>query len=99
MVLLDANIFFGLVTETVRLLQFGKEIPDLLLVGVGYPDETQHLGLRSRDLTPNPDDKYTHEWLNKVSNEIAAPVHCVNFLDRVLYLKAILYRLLLFPLQ
>jgi hypothetical protein len=67
--LLDANIFFGMVTETVRLLQNGKEIPDLLNVGIGYPDDRQHLGLRSRDLTPTPDDEYTQEWLKNKSNE------------------------------
>lgn len=65
--LLDANIFFGLVTETTRLLQFGKEIPDCVLVGIGYPDDAQHLGLRYRDLTPTRDDQGVREFLDKVS--------------------------------
>jgi len=54
--LLDANIFFGLVTDTVRLLQFGHEIPELVLVGIGYPDDDQHLTLRNRDYGPTPYD-------------------------------------------
>ena len=54
--LLDANIFFGLVTDAVRLLQFGQEIPELVLVGIGYPDDTQHLTLRNRDYGPTPYD-------------------------------------------
>lgn len=54
--LLDANIFFGLVTETARLLQFGQEIPELVVVGIGYPDDAQHLTLRNRDYGPTPYD-------------------------------------------
>jgi len=52
--LLDANIFFWLVTDTVRLLQFGHEIPELVLVGIGYPDDDQHLTLRNRDYALHP---------------------------------------------
>jgi len=37
--LLDANIFFGLVTDTARLLQYGEEIPEIVIVGIGYPDD------------------------------------------------------------
>jgi predicted alpha/beta superfamily hydrolase len=54
--LLDANIFFGLMTDTARLLQFGHEIPELILVGIGYPDDDQHLTLRNRDYGPTPYD-------------------------------------------
>lgn len=50
--LTDANIFFGLFAETSWLLQYGKEIPEIIVVGIGYPDETKHLELRNRDLTP-----------------------------------------------
>lgn len=52
--LLDANIFFGIVTDTARLLQFGQEIPELVIVGIGYPDDRKHLHLRSRDYLPTP---------------------------------------------
>ena len=73
-VLLDANIIFGMTTEIIRLLQFGDEIADILIVGIGYPDEDQHLGLRSRDLTPTPDDLYTQHWLHKASQRRATPI-------------------------
>jgi predicted alpha/beta superfamily hydrolase len=72
--LLDANIFFGLVTETARLLRFGGEIPDGLIVGIGYLDDAQHLGLRTRDLTPVPDDEGSREWLAKMSEGREVPI-------------------------
>jgi predicted alpha/beta superfamily hydrolase len=64
--LLDANIFFGLVTETARLLQFGKEIPDCVIVGIGYPDDAQHLTLRNRDYIPPPDEAFLQDKSNDV---------------------------------
>jgi hypothetical protein len=54
--LLDANIFFGLVTDAARLLQFGQGIPEIVIVGIGYPNDTQHLTLRNRDYGPTPYD-------------------------------------------
>jgi len=72
--LLDANIFFGLVTETARLLYFGAEIPDCIIVGVGYPADDQHLGLRFRDLTPTPDETGTREFLARVSQGRKTPI-------------------------
>lgn len=50
--LTDADIFFGLVRDTIGLLRFGDEIPEIILAGVGYPEGADHLSLRSRDLTP-----------------------------------------------
>jgi len=55
--LTDANIFFALVTQTIRLLNFNQEIPPVILVAVGYPRDEDHLTLRERDLTPTPWDK------------------------------------------
>jgi len=52
--LMDANIFFGLVAGTAHLLQFGDEIPQAIVVGVGYPDGADHLTLRNRDYCPTP---------------------------------------------
>lgn len=49
---MDGNIFFGLVNDTVRLLEFGKEIEDLIVVGVGYELEENHMTLRNRDYLP-----------------------------------------------
>ncbi len=54
--LLDANIFFGLFTDTVRLLQYGQEIPDVIIVGIGYPEGKDHLYLRNRDFGPTSYD-------------------------------------------
>lgn len=54
--LLDANIFFNLVTDTARLLQFGQEIPESIIVGIGYPDDSKHLHLRCRDYLPTKND-------------------------------------------
>lgn len=50
--LTDANIFFGLVSETAWLLQYGKEMPEVIIVGIGYPDDSAHMTLRERDLAP-----------------------------------------------
>lgn len=50
--LLDANVYFSIVAGTAKLLQFGKEIPDVVIIGVGYPDNSKHLYLRNRDYLP-----------------------------------------------
>lgn len=54
---LDGNGEFGTVTETVRMAQFGGELPPAIVVGIGYPvggmEET--LNLRMRDYTPTSD--------------------------------------------
>lgn len=73
--LTDGNIFFGLVTETLRLLQFGKELPDMIVVGIGYPDDSAHLSLRNRDLTPTPYNVSgsagrASDFLDFISNEL-----------------------------
>jgi predicted alpha/beta superfamily hydrolase len=51
---LDANICFGLAADVVISLIFGGEIPEIILVGVGYPIKSYRdwLTLRARDLTP-----------------------------------------------
>jgi predicted alpha/beta superfamily hydrolase len=52
----DANAEFGLVVETARLLAAGKDIPDLVIVGIGYPNPGQGFAAsgvpRTYDLTP-----------------------------------------------
>lgn len=60
---LDANAEFGTVVETARLLAFGRAIPDLVVVGIGYPKPGQgfraaNVG-RTLDLTPTADP----EWI------------------------------------
>lgn len=71
---LDANLFFGMVTDIAHLLQTGDEIPACIIVGIGYPDDTQHLGLRIRDLTPVCDDASHCAWLKKVSQAKKVPI-------------------------
>lgn len=54
---LDGNGFFALATETHRLLRLDGEVPELIIVGVGYPigSFAQTSGVRWRDYTPSPD--------------------------------------------
>lgn len=52
--LLDANLFFGTAVEAVRLMQLGGELPQMIIVGVGYPtnDVMLFAAKRQFDLTP-----------------------------------------------
>jgi len=70
--LLDANGNFGVVTETVRTLQFGGQFPELLIVGIGYPVNRfrETVFLRGRDMSPTENN----EWLQRVSKEIQLPL-------------------------
>lgn len=54
---LDANSFFGTVTETIRVLRIGKEFPKVLIVGVGYAEDGYIKG-RFRDYSPTPKDDF-----------------------------------------
>lgn len=72
---LDANIFFALASDTVRLLEFGKEIPDLIVVGIGYEVEEEHMRLRNRDYLPtsHPDSQGSggaENFINYLSLEL-----------------------------
>jgi predicted alpha/beta superfamily hydrolase len=51
---LDANICFGLAADVVTSLLFGEEIPDIIVVGIGYPIKSyaEWGKLRARDFTP-----------------------------------------------
>jgi predicted alpha/beta superfamily hydrolase len=61
--MLDANSEFGIVTQILRLMRITKELPDMVVVGIGYPEEKDKIiwALRSRDLTPTPDPEYDKE--------------------------------------
>lgn len=52
---LDGNGMFALAAQTVRLLEIGKELPPLLIVGVGYAADSMKdvMTKRMRDLTPS----------------------------------------------
>ena len=57
--LLDANWYFGMVTELTRIMALCGRFPETIIVGIGYPIDVhshaafkQVAALRSRDLTP-----------------------------------------------
>jgi hypothetical protein len=52
--LLDGNGTFGLVKPIVEILQVFQNVPSVIIVAVGYPQQTymETLALRGRDLTP-----------------------------------------------
>ncbi len=62
----DANAEFGTVVETARLLSFSKEIPELIIVGIGYPNPGQGFkasnAARTLDLTPTADPAWVREF-------------------------------------
>jgi len=62
----DANLFFAATTQIVRMMQLGNELPQMLIVGIGYRSDSlsNWLALRSRDLTPTPTpDPNGQGWL------------------------------------
>ncbi len=65
----DANAEFGTVVETARLLAFSKEVPDLVIVGIGYPNPgvgfNASFAPRCVDLTPTGDAA----WVNQSAEE------------------------------
>src|SRR5215510_9931627 len=63
--LIDANWYFGMVTEITRIMYFDGDFPETIVVGIGYPvDEPleqanqQVVDLRVRDLTPIKEETY-----------------------------------------
>ena len=53
----DGNGLFGLIVDTIRLMQIPGLVPPLLVVGVGYPGAEAVIDTveaRTRDLTPTP---------------------------------------------
>jgi len=67
---LDANASFGIVTETVRWLTFFNDIPEVIVVGIGYPVRSfkDAQGLRTRDLTPTETDWYETWWKPRLAD-------------------------------
>lgn len=61
---LDANGEFGIVVETARLLQLGGEIPELVIVGIGYPvgHYFEAVDDRGVDLTPTEEPGFEDKW-------------------------------------
>jgi hypothetical protein len=51
---LDANAGFALITQIYRYLRFGNEVPEMLVVGIGYPTDSSSeiVANRISDMTP-----------------------------------------------
>ena len=63
--LVDANWYFGMVTETTRIMQLCETFPEVMVVGIGYPvaesmleAHEQIYALRARDLTPTVSSRF-----------------------------------------
>jgi len=67
---LDANISFGMVSNLVRTLAtLHKEIPELVVVGIGYPIDglVDWVILRNRDLSPTSYPESDEYWMTRLS--------------------------------
>jgi len=64
---LDPDAVFAFITQIVRLLQVLDELPQLILVGIGYPalSYKETLGLRTRDYTPTEDSVWLEKFLKE----------------------------------
>jgi hypothetical protein len=59
----DGNGLFGLVVDTIRLMQIPALLPSMLVVGIGYPGAdtvADTIDIRVRDLTPTCWSAYPH---------------------------------------
>lgn len=65
---LDANGEFGIVVETARMLQLGGLVPELVIVGIGYPvgHYFDAAGPRTLDLTPTHDPDLEALWVSRM---------------------------------
>jgi len=72
---LDPNMYFGMITDMVRVMALDGRTTDAIIVGIGYPEkETPQesfrnvAALRLEDLTPmqsEKSEKYNREWLKR----------------------------------
>jgi hypothetical protein len=61
LIVTDGNGWFGMATDSVRLMRIPALVPPMLVVGVGYPHATgviDTIGSRTRDLSPTPWDLF-----------------------------------------
>lgn len=89
--LLDANWSFGLVTDLTRIMAVQNEIPETVLVGIGYPvpeslreADTTVLRLRARDFTPvpaRPEERDWTVWLRMPTLETGGAAAFFRFLE------------------
>jgi hypothetical protein len=61
--LLDANYYFGAINDFIRVENLVRDLPNLIIVGIGYPEEP--LVRRVEDMEENPDD-----FLDFVADEL-----------------------------
>jgi len=56
---LDANVFFGTVTDAIHFLSFAKNVAPAIVVGIGYQSDDLNVWVRERrlDLTPTASSK------------------------------------------
>lgn len=59
--LLDSNLFFKMVAGIAQFFQFGNVVPPIIIVGIGYSVEREHMKLRDRDYLP------THHPVSELS--------------------------------
>jgi len=91
--LLDGNFYFGTITEICRVMPFCGSMPEVIVVGIGYPIDTsvdqmdaafkQTWGARGRDLTPVVDEKWEKEQIEGMGLEYVASGGASSFLQFV----------------
>lgn len=89
--LLDGNFYFGTITEICRAMPFCGSMPEVIVVGIGYPiDESvdqmnaalkQIWGARGRDLTPIADKDWEQEQMKGMGVEYIASGGASSFLQ------------------
>lgn len=75
--LLDGDISFNMATSIVRYLQYGKDLPDVIIVGIGYGtmmDDSEQ-NFRERDYTISKIERFQksgggRKFLNFIQNEL-----------------------------
>ena len=61
--MMDSNMLFSGVVNGARFLQLGQEVPEVIIIGIGYDVESlvETLGIRNRDLVPTNDPVWDAE--------------------------------------
>jgi len=90
--MLDANGTFGIMTETVRLLNFTMEMRNMIVVGIGYPVNSfrETMSLRTRDYTPTEDDDAWEKTLKFIPDAppslgTGGAINFLNFIRKELF--------------
>ena len=89
---LDANGQFGTVVETARLLRLGEQLPQLLIVGIGYPVGGRQVNAgphRIIDLFPT----LVPEWIEAVKPNWPGPIPSYDSGKAPLFLRFLLEEL------